>query len=137
VIVNVNAPPRLLATAERIARVRMSGFLTALLAVGALVNPQRPVPIDLCLLKRLTGLDCPTCGLTRAVCSLLQGDWAASLSFHPAGILVVVSVAAWTMWSALEAWRGQAIWMTGRKTLARLAGAAIALLSLATWIVRL
>jgi Protein of unknown function (DUF2752) len=115
----------------------MSGFLTALLAVGALVNPQRPLPIDLCLLKRLTGLDCPTCGLTRAVCSLLQGDWAASLSFHPAGILVVVSLAAWTVWSALEAWCGQAIWMRGQRMLARLAGAAIMLISLAAWISRL
>jgi hypothetical protein len=132
----VTAPPRLLATAERIARIRMSGFLTALLAAGALVNPQRPLPIDLCLLKRLTGLDCPTCGLTRAVCSLLQGDWAASLSFHPAGILVVVSLAAWTVWSALEAWRGQAIWMRGQRMLPRLAGAGIALVSLAGWIGR-
>ena len=133
----MNAPPRLLAAAERMARVRMSSLLTTLLAAGAFVNPQRPLPIDLCLLNRLTGLDCPTCGLTRAVCHALQGDWSASLGFHPAGILVVVSVVGWALWSSLEAWRGQAIWLRGQKTMARLAGAAIAIASLASWLVRI
>jgi hypothetical protein len=133
----MNAPPRLLAAAERVTRIRTSGVLTALLAAGVFVNPSRPLPIDLCLLKKLTGLPCPTCGLTRAVCCALQGDWAASLGFHPAGILVVVSVAGWVTWMSLEAWRGQVLWLTGRKTLAKLAGAAIAVTSLAAWLIRL
>ena len=133
----MNAPPVLLAAAERMTRIRTSGVLTALLAAGVIVNPSRPLPIDLCLLKTLTGLSCPTCGLTRAVCHALQGDWAASLGFHPAGILVVVSLMGWVTWMSLEAWRGQALWVTRRKTLAKLAGAGIALVSLATWIARL
>ena len=112
----------------------MSGVLTALLAAGVFVNPSRPLPIDLCLLKRLTGLSCPTCGLTRAVCSVLQGDWAASLGFHPAGILVVFSLVGWVTWMSLEAWRGQILW--GGKTTARLAGGAIAVTSLVGWIAR-
>lgn len=117
-------------------RIRTSGVLTALLAAGVFVNPSRPLPIDLCLLKGLTGLSCPTCGLTRAVCHALQGDWAASLGFHPAGILVVVSLAGWVTWMSLEVWRGQTLWETRRKALARLAGAGIALTSLAAWIAR-
>ena len=117
-------------------RIRMSGVLTVLLAAGVFVNPSRPLPIDLCLLKRLTGLPCPTCGLTRAVCYALQGDWAASLGFHPAGILVAVSLVGWVSWMSLEAWRGQALWMTGRRTMAKIAGAAVALISLAGWIGR-
>jgi hypothetical protein len=132
----MNAPPRLLAAAERLTRIRTSGVLTALLAAGVFVNPSRPLPIDLCLLKRLTGLSCPTCGLTRAVCSALQGDWAASVGFHPAGILVVFSVVGWVSWMSLEAWRGQAVWLSGRKTMAKLAGAAIAVTSIATWLMR-
>ena len=133
----ITPPPRVLAAAERIARVRMSSLLTALLAAGAFVNPQRPLPIELCLLHRLTGLDCPTCGLTRAVCHALQGDWSASLGFHPAGILVLVSVVSWTLWSSLEAWRGQAIWLRGQKTMAKLAGAAIAITSLVGWLAKI
>ena len=118
-------------------RIRTSGVLTALLAAGVFVNSSRPLPIDLCLLKAWTGLDCPTCGLTRAVCSVLQGDWAASLGFHPAGILVVVSLVGWVAWMSLEAWRGQALWETRRKALARFAGAGIALTSLVAWIARM
>jgi hypothetical protein len=133
----MNAPPRLLAAAERMTRIRTSGVLTALLAAGVFVNPSRPLPIDLCLLKAWTGLDCPTCGLTRAVCSVLQGEWTASLGFHPAGILVVVSLAGWVAWMALEAWRGQALWETRRRVLARFAGAGIALTSLVAWIARM
>ena len=133
----MTSPPRILAAGERLMRVRVSAVLTVLLGAGAVLNPSRPLPIDLCLLKRMTGLPCPTCGLTRAVCSALQGDWAASLGFHPAGILVVVSVLGWVTWMSLEAWRGQMLWLSGRKTLAKLAGAAIAVTSMAAWIVRL
>lgn len=115
-------------------RIRTSGVLTALLAAGMFVNPSRPLPIDLCLLKSLTGLACPTCGLTRAVCHALQGDFAGSLAFHPAGILVVISVIGWAGWMSLEAWRGQALWVRGRKTLAGLAGAGVAMTSLVGWI---
>jgi hypothetical protein len=132
----MNAPPRLLAAAERIARIRTSGVLTALLAAGVFVNPSRPLPIDVCLLKRLTGLPCPTCGLTRAVCYALQGDWAASLGFHPAGILVVISLVGWVSWMSMEVWLGQALWLSGRQTVAKLAGAAIALISVVGWIAR-
>jgi hypothetical protein len=132
----MNAPPRFLAAAERLTRIRASGVLTAMLVAGTFVNPARPLPIDLCLWHRLTGLGCPTCGLTRAVCHALQGDWGASLAFHPAGILVAVSVLGWVTWMSLEVWKGQMLWVTGRKTLARLAGAAILVISLASWIAR-
>jgi hypothetical protein len=132
----MTAPPRILASAERLMRVRGSAVLTVLLAAAVFLNPSRPLPIDLCLLKRLTGLSCPTCGLTRAVCSVLQGDWAASLAFHPAGILVVFSLVGWLTWMSLEAWRGQALWVSGQRTMTRLAGAVIALTSLASWIWR-
>lgn len=132
----MNAPPRLLAAAERTTRIRTSGVLTALLAAGMFVDPSRPLPIDLCLLKSLTGLACPTCGLTRAVCHVLQGDLAGSLAFHPAGILVVTSSIGWIAWMSLEASRGQALWIGGRRTLARFAGAGIAAMSLVGWIAR-
>ena len=132
----MDAPPRLLAAAERMTRIRTSGVVTALLAAGVFVNPSRPLPVDLCLLKALTGLSCPTCGLTRAVCHALQGNWGASLGFHPAGILVAVSLVGWVTWISLEAWRGQALWNGGRRSLARLAGAAIGVLSLVGWVAR-
>ena len=67
-----------------------------LVAIGMLVDPSRPLPFEICLWKRLFDLECLTCGLTRAVCSALQLDFAASWAYHPAGIGVaaVLVVAA-------------------------------------------
>jgi hypothetical protein len=118
------------------ARVRMSALLTGLLAAGVFANPLRPLPVDLCLLKTFTGWACPTCGLTRAVCHALQGEWAASLGFHPAGILVAASLVGWTAWTSLEAVRGRALWLRAQRPVAKFAGAAIALTSLLGWIAR-
>lgn len=78
----------------------------ALLLLGALLPADRPVPFDLCLWHRLTGLRCLGCGLTRSVCHLLQGDVAGSLALHPAGVVVVAILALLAMRGALEAARG-------------------------------
>lgn len=130
----MRASPLLLATAERVSRVRMSAVLTALLAAGALANPEQPLPIDLCVLKALTGWSCPTCGLTRAVCHALQGEWAASVAFHPAGILVAASLLSWASWAAIEAARGRVLWRPGQRLLSILAGALIGAVSLMSWL---
>jgi uncharacterized protein DUF2752 len=61
---------------------------TGLLAAACLLPARRPLPFDVCLIHRLTGLPCLTCGLTRSVCLFARGEWGASLSMHPAGGLV-------------------------------------------------
>ena len=38
-----------------------------------------------CLLRRATGLPCPTCGLTRSFCAFGVGDVWGSLTAHPLG----------------------------------------------------
>ena len=40
-------------------------------------------PVHLCLLKRLTGLACPTCGFTRGMLSLLHGDITQAWLYNP------------------------------------------------------
>ena len=69
-----------------------SGALVALIAVGMLVDPSRPLPFEVCLWQRLFDIDCLTCGLTRAVCSALQGDVVASWRYHPAGVFVAAGL---------------------------------------------
>jgi hypothetical protein len=36
----------------------------------------------LCVARLITGIPCPGCGLTRATCSMLHGEWTLSLSMH-------------------------------------------------------
>jgi hypothetical protein len=40
-------------------------------------------PVQLCLVKRLTGIACPTCGFTRGVLSLLGGQPAQAWLYNP------------------------------------------------------
>ena len=131
------APPRLLTTAARWSRGRQATMVAVLLCGAALVDPNHPLPIDFCLWRRLTGFPCPTCGLTRAICHALRGDWSASLNLHPAGVLVVAGLAGWALWSALETWRGEPIHETARD----LAGLALlragVTVSAIAWVVRL
>ena len=74
----------------------ISSALVCLIAIGMLVDPSRPLPFDLCLWQRLFDLSCPTCGLTRAVCSALQLELAASWRYHPAGVFVAAGLVAYS-----------------------------------------
>ncbi len=131
------APPRLLTVAARWDRARRAIVATMVLLAAALVDPERPLPIGVCLWKWATGRPCPTCGLTRAVCHAMRGEWATSLDFHPAGVLVVAGFAGWAVWSALEARRGLPLLETARSR----SGSALlrlgVVVSLVSWIVRL
>ena len=43
-----------------------------------------------CAFRALTGLPCPTCGLTTSVCHLVRGQWREAMQAHPAGPLVLL-----------------------------------------------
>jgi hypothetical protein len=72
------------------------------LAAVFLLPARRPLPFDLCMLHRLTGLSCPTCGLSRAVCLFAHGEWSASLAMHPAGWLAFLVLPIATVWLSCE-----------------------------------
>jgi hypothetical protein len=80
----------------------------------------------MCHWKRLTGLDCPGCGLTRCFIALAHGDIAAAWRFNPAGILLFAMVAGQIPYRGLQLWR----LARGRDELApgRLVGVFIAVL---------
>jgi len=40
-------------------------------------------PVELCLIKRYTGIPCPTCGFTRGVLSVLQGNVVRAWLYNP------------------------------------------------------
>ncbi len=44
-----------------------------------------------CRFRSWTGLDCPSCGLTRAFVSIAHGDLAAALRFNPVSPLVFLA----------------------------------------------
>jgi hypothetical protein len=48
----------------------------------------------LCPFRRITGLPCPTCGLTRSWNAALHGQLRESVAFHPLGLLTLIGAAA-------------------------------------------
>lgn len=43
-----------------------------------------------CLLRKWSGVPCPSCGGSRAILLLLKGDFSASLAMNPNGALLVL-----------------------------------------------
>jgi hypothetical protein len=38
-----------------------------------------------CPIRKLVGIPCPSCGMTRSLISLVRGDWLAALQYHAFG----------------------------------------------------
>jgi hypothetical protein len=36
----------------------------------------------LCVLRRVTGLPCPSCGMTRAMAAMVHGDWRRAIAYN-------------------------------------------------------
>jgi hypothetical protein len=103
------APPRLLDPGQRRRKACQAALIAGLLGAAALTNPARPLPFEVCVFHWLTGLPCPTCGMTRAVCHAVHGHWAQSVAWHPAGLILVTGLFGWMLWAAAEAWTGRPI----------------------------
>jgi hypothetical protein len=74
-------------------------------------------PVQLCLIKRLTGVPCPTCGFTRGAIALLEGHFARALLYNPLLYLVLGLFFAATAVRIVSA-RGVRISLTGKERLA-------------------
>lgn len=63
-------------------------IMMLLVVAGSIVvyvaDPEDAVWLPKCPLHALTGLDCPTCGSTRALHHILHGEVARGLAFNPA-----------------------------------------------------
>ena len=64
--------------------------IAAILILGAIAVFSS---VDLCVFRRITGLPCPSCGMTRAYISLFKGDISGAFLMHPLFPLVPVIAA--------------------------------------------
>ncbi len=84
------------------------GVLLAGLAtwVVGFLDPHFPL-LPGCAFKRLTGVACATCGLTRCALALGRGDWAGALHWHPVAALAAALLPFLAIWDLRRAWRGR------------------------------
>jgi hypothetical protein len=69
-----------------------SRFIRFLIPAGLIwvvLNGIGVISFSPCLFHLITGLPCPSCGTTRAILALFEGNWAGSLRINPLGLLSV------------------------------------------------
>jgi|ERR1017187_7228096 hypothetical protein len=107
-----------------------------IVGVGLRLGLAQRLPIT-CPLRRLTGIPCASCGLTRAAAALCQGKWAAASAYNLAAIPLALLVVAGLL---LLSWEVATQRPVLRPLLARYAAlltwSAVAVMSVA-WLVNL
>ena len=107
-------------------RSRTLWALTGLAGLAGLVLLHFWVPApglqnSVCLFRRLTGIPCPGCGMTRAFAHLAKGEWAAAARDHLLAYPLAAEIGLlWLAWGVtLKAARPirlpirSDVWMTG------------------------
>ena len=74
--------------------------------VLALVAPWLPA-LPPCPFKSLTGLPCATCGLTRCILALGQGQWGEAFHWHPAAVVTLECLPILGLWDLRRALAGR------------------------------
>ena len=65
--------------------------------------PGLPIPMpETCTSRRIWGVDCPGCGLTRSFVSMSEGMIAKAVAFNPAGPLVYLFVLVQIPWHLFQ-----------------------------------
>jgi hypothetical protein len=108
---------------------------TSLLGASVLLSVHRGVPLELCLLKRLTGVPCPTCGSTRGVLALLSGEPVTALLYNPL-VFVVAAVAATALALRITFARRLELDLTPRQRRALLPAGVLVLLANWAYVIR-
>lgn len=73
------------------------------------VTPPPPDVLPLCLVRRVLGIPCPGCGMTRALSHLARGEWRAALALHPLAPLIAAELlAGWAAAGRAALSRGRA-----------------------------
>ena len=60
--------------------------------------------LEICVLKNTVGLPCPSCGTTRSVLHVVQGDLYTALLINPFGIIVFIGLVVIPFWILYDYW---------------------------------
>ncbi len=58
--------------------------------------------MDVCMIKHVTDIPCPSCGSTRSVISLAKGDIQQSLNINPLGLVIALIMLVAPIWVIID-----------------------------------
>lgn len=76
----------------------LGGFTWVLLSANHLTSADTSV----CIVKKITGLPCPSCGSTRSVLSLFHGDFTGAFYWNPFGYIITITMIIAPLWILLD-----------------------------------
>ena len=90
----------------------LAGIILGAVALGVAAtvfffNPATHRFFPVCQFHRLTGLDCPGCGMTRALYALLHGDLTTALHDNALFVLTLAALTMRGVWFGAKTLRGQ------------------------------
>lgn len=103
----MDAPPQKFPRTHWLAGIILSA---AALGIGATVfffNPATHAFFPVCQFHRLTGLNCPGCGMTRALHALLHGELLTALRDNAFFVLTLAALAGRGVWLGAKKCRGR------------------------------
>ncbi len=54
--------------------------------------------LEFCMFRSITGVPCPSCGMTRSVTTLARGNIANALWWNPLGVIMFASMVLFPLW---------------------------------------
>ncbi|WP_142533039.1 DUF2752 domain-containing protein [Saccharicrinis carchari] len=78
----------------------ISGYIWLYLGIQKGINEINSV--EVCLWKHITNIPCPSCGSTRSVFSLINGDFIKSLLINPFGLFITLIMLIVPLWITLD-----------------------------------
>jgi hypothetical protein len=139
------APRQTVAPTDRWLHAAAAGLLAAVFAASVLGADRWQVPglpaspdggTALCMGRMLTGLPCPTCGMTRSFCALGRADLAEAVRRHSLGPLLYAAFAVMMVRSAAIAVSGRR-WLDGTARVFIRALPLVAAAAVVVWVVRI
>jgi hypothetical protein len=91
-------PPKIVPANARFAGIILTVGALGILAAVFFFNPATHRFYPACQFHRLTGLNCPGCGMTRALYALLHGNFSAALRDNALFVLVLGALAVRGAW---------------------------------------
>jgi hypothetical protein len=58
--------------------------------------------VEVCLFKKATGFPCPSCGTTRSIQSLIEGNFLEALHWNPFGVVVFCIMLISPVWILID-----------------------------------
>jgi hypothetical protein len=100
-------PPKISSANARFAAIVLAVTAAGIAATVFFFNPAAHQFYPVCQFHRLTGLNCPGCGATRALYALLHGNFSTALRDNALLVFALAAGALRGIWFGAKKFRGQ------------------------------